>query len=704
MKRWLSIRLSFLLLGVYIFFLPIAQAVNEDELLDPKDAFAFSATVRADTVIAEWDIADGYYLYRERFQFESNTPGIQLGEPRFPRGKIKEDEFFGQVETYRHKLIVEIPLSRDDSIGSGIGSGIADNAANHTLELKTISQGCADIGVCYPPQTEVVTIALAQENLSSQSLAPTNDVATIAKKNLLAALTGSSSNAPTQAEDELLDPEQAFIPTLSTPNPSTVVAEWTIAEGTYLYRDRFSFESLTPGVRLGEPHFPVGKMKDDEFFGRVEIFRHRLAVEIPLLRESSSSQQLEIKLGFQGCADVGVCYMPQTKLMSVVLGSLAAAIPPLEAATSSGNPAPATDISAAYESNTTVLNESVVSEQDIIAQMLVNKRFLSVPAFFGFGLLLAFTPCVFPMIPILSSIIVGQGTTITQRRAFMLSLVYVLAMAMTYTVAGVLAAMLGQNIQALFQNPWVLAAFSGIFVLLALSMFGFYDLQLPTSWQSKLSKLSNSQSSGNYAGVAIMGLLSALIVGPCVAAPLIGVLTVIATTRDTVLGGTALFVMSLGMGIPLLAIGASAGQLLPRAGRWMNSVKAVFGVLLLGVAIWMLERILPEAITMLLWAILFIISATYMGALQSLGPDVSRWRSLVKGLGVIFLVYGVLLLVGVAAGGKDSLQPLRGVGLLASNIGTSQKHASFQPIKTVADLEKAIDFGISGPPAMQKWL
>ena len=663
MKRWLSV----LLLGACNFFLPMAQAINEDELLEPKEAFALSATVQnADTVIAEWDIAEGYYLYRERFQFESNTPGIRLGEPRFPPGKIKNDEFFGQVETYRHKLTVEIPLSRDRST--------ANETANPILELKTISQGCADIGVCYPPQTEIVTIALSQKTSSPQLLAPNNSIVTIAKSNLLAALTAKSNKAPTQAKDELLDPDQAFVPSLSAPSPITVVAEWTIAEGYYLYRDRFSFESITTGVQLGEPRFPAGKIKDDEFFGRVETYRHNVAVEIPLLlQESSSSQQLEIKVGYQGCADVGVCYMPQTKLLSVRLEGLAASVHPAEAATPNEISVPATDTPTANESMSAVVDkpapsepfETTLSEQDKIAQMLVNQRFLSLPAFFGFGLLLAFTPCVFPMIPILSSIVVGQGVTITQRRAFVLSLVYVLAMAMTYTVAGVLAAMLGQNIQALFQHAWVLATFSGIFVLLALSMFGFYDLQLPTSWQSKLSEFSNRQPSGNYVGVAVMGLLSALIVGPCVAAPLIGVLTVIATTHDTILGGTALFVMSLGMGVPLLAIGASAGKLLPRAGHWMNSVKAIFGVLLLAVAIWMLERVLPEAVTMLLWAILFIISATYMGALQSLGPDASRWRSLVKGLGVIFLVYGVLMLVGVAAGSKDTLQPLRGVGLLA---------------------------------------
>jgi thiol:disulfide interchange protein DsbD len=303
------------------------------------------------------------------------------------------------------------------------------------------------------------------------------------------------------------------------------------------------------------------------------------------------------------------------------------------------------------------------------------------------------------MIPILSGIIAGQGPDITTRKAFVLSLVYVLAMALTYTVVGVLAGLFGANLQAAFQNPWVLTSFALIFVLLALSMFGFYELQLPSSFQSKLAEMSNKQEGGTLIGVAIMGLLSALIVGPCVAPPLFGALIYISQTGDAVLGGVALFALSMGMGAPLIAIGTSAGKLLPRAGAWMDAVKAVFGVALLGVAIFMLERILPPAVAMLLWGLLLICSAVYMGALTQLPAGSSGWSKLWKGLGVFLLIYGALMLLGAAAGGKDTVQPLR--GLAVGGGGGAAAEASFTRVKTVEDLDREIaKAGALGKPVM----
>ncbi|MFY9975538.1 MAG: protein-disulfide reductase DsbD, partial [Chromatiaceae bacterium] len=343
----------------------------------------------------------------------------------------------------------------------------------------------------------------------------------------------------------------------------------------------------------------------------------------------------------------------------------------------------------------------MVSEQDRIAEVLRGGNlWLILAAFFGFGLLLAFTPCVFPMIPILSGIIAGQGPAITTRRAFTLSVVYVLAMALTYTVAGVLAGLFGANLQAAFQNPWILSAFALVFVALALSMFGFYDLQLPSSLQSKLADISNRQEGGTLIGVAIMGLLSALIVGPCVAPPLFGALIYISQTGDAVLGGAALFALSLGMGAPLIAIGTSAGKLLPRAGAWMDAVKAVFGVLLLAVAVLLLERILLPSVTMLLWGLLLICSAVYLGALTQPNPGASGWSKLWKGLGIFLLIYGALMLVGAAAGGKDTLQPLRGIGVGGAP-GGDAAHAAFKRVKTVADLDPELAAATaSGKPVM----
>ncbi|MGA7800075.1 MAG: protein-disulfide reductase DsbD, partial [Gammaproteobacteria bacterium] len=350
--------------------------------------------------------------------------------------------------------------------------------------------------------------------------------------------------------------------------------------------------------------------------------------------------------------------------------------------TAAGRPA------AKPEAAATSAPAAPVSEQDRIARSLAEGHLLlTLASFFGFGLLLAFTPCVFPMIPILSSIIVGQGERITTGRAFSLSAAYVLAMAVTYTAAGIIAAVFGQNLQAAFQNPWILGTFAGVFVLLSLSMFGFYDLQMPAFVQSKLTDISNRQRGGTLLGAGVMGFLSALIVGPCVAAPLAGALIYIGQTGNAVLGGLALFALSLGMGAPLLAIGTGAGKVLPRAGDWMNTVKGVFGVLLLAVAIWMLERILPGAITMALWATLLMVSSIYMGALDSLGPDATGWRRFWKGSGLVMLLYGAVLLVGAATGATDPLQPLARVSVTSGGVASAAEHQGLQ-FKRVKDLQQ----------------
>jgi thiol:disulfide interchange protein DsbD len=329
------------------------------------------------------------------------------------------------------------------------------------------------------------------------------------------------------------------------------------------------------------------------------------------------------------------------------------------------------------------------SEEQVLAANLSSNRWLALLSFFGFGLLLAFTPCVFPMIPILSGIIAGSGENISTRRAFVLSVVYVLATCVVFTIAGVVAGLAGANLQAAFQKPWILWSFAILFVVLSLSMFGFYELQLPSSWQSKIADISNKQKGGSLIGVAIMGLLSALIVGPCVAPPLAAAVLYISQTHDPVFGGLALFVLSLGMGAPLVVFGTAAGKLLPRAGAWMDAVKAVFGVLFLGLAIWMLARILDPFWIMLMTGALAIASAVYLGALERLPDGVSGWRRLWKALGIVLLVVGAAEIVGAAAGGRDVTQPLAGV--VASGGKNADTHAlAFRPIKSVADLDREV--------------
>jgi thiol:disulfide interchange protein DsbD len=304
---------------------------------------------------------------------------------------------------------------------------------------------------------------------------------------------------------------------------------------------------------------------------------------------------------------------------------------------------------------------AMLSNSSQIAGLFGAGLWILVPSFFGFGLLLAFTPCMFPMIPILSGIIAGQGSGLTKLRGLTLAAAYVIGMALTYAAAGVIAGLSGAMLSAALQNAWVLGAFAAIFVLLALSMFGFYELQLPASWQSRVSASAGRLRGGHILAVFAMGALSAVIVGPCVAAPLAGALLYISQTRDVVLGGSALFAMALGMGVPLLVVGVSAGALLPKAGPWMESVKRFFGVLLLAVAIYLIAPVVPAVINMLLWAALLILSAIYLHAIDALPAETSNFRRLCKGVGVIALVAGVALVIGVLAGSRDVLQPLAGL-------------------------------------------
>lgn len=671
--RWL---LSILAL-TWLSLPGLASALwQDDELLEPDAAFAFSARVeKPDSLSVHWKVADGYYLYRSRIQLRSDTPGIQLGEPRFPAGKIKDDETFGKVEIYRGPVDIEVPVTRG-----------AD--APTAIKLVAISQGCADQGVCYPPHTQTAELTLPPSG-------NTTAVATPVSSPLDKLSKFSQELGFNNSDNEFLDPDVAFRPTLTaSKDGGTLIARWEIEDGYYLYRDKFRIAlEQGQGVTLQDAQFPPGEIKEDETFGQVEVYHHLVEARVPLLRTQAGADTIRVKLDYQGCAEAGICYPPLTKSLDVDLPAMT-------------GPSVTTTAAAPIASapSTNPVESAPITEQDRIAHILTDKPlWLSMLLFFGLGIGLSITPCVFPMIPILSSIIVGQGEHITTRRAFTLSLVYVLAMALTYTVAGVIAALFGENLQAAFQNPWILSSFAAVFVLLALSMFGFYDLQMPAVLQSRLSEISNRQRGGTLIGVAVMGFLSALIVGPCVAAPLAAALLVIGQTGDTVLGGSALFALSMGMGMPLLAIGTGAGKLLPKAGGWMNAVKAVFGVLLLAVAIWMLERILPTAISMTLWAALLITSAVYMGALEKLDVDATGWHKLWKGVGLILLVHGVLVLAGVASGGQDVLQPLRGTAFASNVPVTGGRIASldFQRIKSVADLDQALaEANRQGKPVM----
>ena len=645
-----------------------AQATEEP--LAPEVAFPASAKVQnADSVSVRFDMVEGYYLYHDKISVSTDNPDVAFGELKIPKGKVKQDEFFGEVETHRGKLATTLPITQRP-------------AGATSLELKIKSQGCADIGLCYPPITQKVSVQLPAQVAST---AATTLLSSGNSSTLGSVLDFSKLGA---SNDPIPDPVEAFKVELVQAGDGVISLNWQIHPATYLYKDKFAFELKDGNGTLATANLPTGKKKHDEYFGEVETYRDAVQMQIPYSGDPSGAQ---LKIKYQGCADAGICYVPQQTELTLPAGLATAALstPTTNSAAATTAVAMATTASASSAPTST----APVSEQDrLTAQMRDNNFGLVLLGFFGLGLLLAFTPCVFPMIPILSGIIVGQGEDLSTRKALALSAVYVLAMALTYTIVGVLIGLSGENIQAWFQTPWVLYTFAAMFVALSFSMFGFYELQMPSAIQSKLTNMSNKQSGGDYAGVAIMGLLSSLIVGPCVTAPLMAVLVYIAESGDAVKGGLVLFTLSLGMGAPLLLIGASAGKLLPRAGGWMDTVKAAFGVLMIAMAIWMLERVLPAPVILALSAVLLIVSAVYMGALSTPAEGKSGWYQLWRGLGIVFLIYGALLMVGATSGSKSLLKPLAGVRAVSTSGGTevASDELHFTRVNSNAELDAAI--------------
>ncbi|MBU1446801.1 MAG: protein-disulfide reductase DsbD [Gammaproteobacteria bacterium] len=467
------------------------------------------------------------------------------------------------------------------------------------------------------------------------------------------------------SKPKFLPPDQAFMLEVRPLDQRTLIASFTITPGYYLYRDKTTFSLGEGPARIAQVSLPEGETKNDPNFGVMQVFHNSFQAEIAL-QGVDPKLPLVLNVSYQGCSDDGLCYPPIEKTLT------------LDLVTTASNPAPA-------------LTPPAEDENSQIARLFKDGNFwLIVASFFGFGLLLSLTPCVFPMIPILSGIIVGRGHQITHAHAFLLSLAYVLGMAITYAVAGVAAGYSGSLISNALQTPWVLGGFAAIFVVLSLSMFGLYELQLPAALQSRLTDTSNKLHGGHLTGVFAMGALSAIIMGPCVAAPLAGALLYISQTHDAVLGGSALFTMGLGMGVPLLVIGTSAGTLLPKAGPWMESVKRFFGVLMLALAIWIVAPVMPMAAQMLAWAALLIFCAIHLHALDPLPPNARGLRKLGKAFGIFALLLGVAYLIGALSGARDILRPL---GTLQTNPSAATSRAEtnrFERVKGLAALEARV--------------
>ena len=617
------------------------------EILRPEAAFPYTIEASEGEITLTFQVEDGYYLYRERFGFEALTDDITLGAAELPNGQIYEDEFFGVMETYRNGFQISIPYQQTEDIGE--------------IGFRLMLQGCADIGLCYPPQRWDSTVPLTPNSSGGGSIFSNF-------------LTQTNPNA------DILSPDEAFIMDPRVERANEITLSWIIQPGYYLYKNKFEF-SVDGPIQIGTPRFPSGVLTEDEYFGEVEVYYDYVEVKIPFSRASPNEVNVQLNAYYQGCKVDSICY------------------PLINVTRDLGIPASNVFDASAPSGSTPFM----VSEQDRLASIIMNYPLWAVLGiFYGLGLLLSFTPCVLPMVPILSGLIAGQGANVTPARGFMLSLSYVMGMSVTYTGAGALAAIAGGQIQAIFQQPWILTLFAGLFVILSMAMFGVFQLQIPAPIQNRLTNLANSQKNGTFIGVAIIGALSALIVTTCVAPPLVATLAVIGQSGDVLRGSSALFFLSLGMGSPLLLGGASAGKLLPKVGPWMNMVRASFGVMMLGLAIWMMERILPGSITLALWALLVFLTGVFLGAFEALPKSPSSTQRLGKGLGLLACLYGALMIIGATLGGNNPLNPIpQGTLFAGSTNNASISYLPFQSIDSVAELEEALlDASNTGTPVM----
>jgi thiol:disulfide interchange protein DsbD len=513
-------------------------------------------------------------------------------------------------------------------------------------------------------------------------------------------------------EADFLSPDDAFHFSAVPDGPDRIRLIWGITDGYYLYRARIKVSSEGGKAPVGDLTLPTGETKIDDYFGKQEVYHHDIVGSLPVSRSGGGPLEVPLKVTYQGCATAGLCYPPITKTVSVTLPPVGSTATDATAAGSTSGtgvvagPSEGANGSAATSSSPSAngapaiaapaagptASAGYVSEQSWLFTLLSEGNLIVVLAtFFAIGLGLSVTPCVLPMIPILSGILVGGGEQVTVRRGFSLAFTYVQGMALTYAAAGAAFVLVfKQAPQAFFQQPWIIALFVALFIALALSMFGFYTLQMPSAIQTRLTDISNRQRSGSYAGCFIMGALSALVVTACVAPALIAALSVISQTGKVVRGAAALYATGLGMGVPLLIVGASAGSLLPRVGPWMDTVKSLFGVLFLALAIYFLQPLIPASVGMLLWSALAVIAGFWIFALKA--RDGGPAPAAIRAFGLLALVYGIILLIGVAAGGNDPLQPLSALraGNGAAPAAANESPLAFDTIKSLDDLNKRV--------------
>ncbi len=623
-RKYMSI-----LARLFLLLITCTAWAQEDELLEPEKAFAFTAVVSENGAIeAQWKIADGYYMYRDKFDFTIESEAVELDNVVYPKGKIKSDDLFGDVEVFTHVADIQVALK---------------GQPGQAFKLIAKGQGCNEpIGVCYPPQSYEVNLtsalldtltqpAAAQLLLEKPKMSEANTELDSVEQ--LRNLLGSTMGGP-----EFLEVDDAFQLQLQAVDGANIKARFSVTDGYYLYREKIEFSGDSK-ARVASIGLPAGTIKDDEYFGKMEVYKHDFKAPLVIQRADNLTSTITINATYQGCAEEGICYAPVKKEFTLELPDLIA-------------DANAAQISMASSTIATNQQPADAPAHDNGAGSFWS---LIVGSFIA-GILLTFTPCVLPLIPILSSVIAGQGEKLTKMRGGSLAIVYVLGTAVAYAIIGWVAGATGEQLQAYFQNPWAIGILTGLFVLMALSMFGLFEIQMPSFIQSSMQEKTQGMS-GTWPKVFVLGVVSALIVGACVSPILISFLGIAMQQGDPVLGAEIMFAMALGMGIPLIALGFGAGYLIPKAGMWMDTVKYVFGVMLIAVAIYLLGA-LPQVPVLLLWAALMIVVGVYLGATQTLPEGVSGWRVLFKGVGTLLLIWGILSLIGGFYGQRDPLKPL----------------------------------------------
>ena len=698
----LLIKPVLLILTVLTAFMPLSQSYSDQNLLPSEDAFKFEASLAEQGVVeAVWELAPGYYVYKDKLSFEFDNSNITALAPEFPKGTIKQDALFGEVEVFTDTFAVNIPLSIPADL--------------QAFTLIANGQGCNEpVGICYPPMSREVQFTLSalnnagENSFSSFSAADTGSNSSTPSGSTFSsgsdpALNAASKSDPVSStavssldsaselrallsagfnQQEFLDVEDAFALVIEPADGRSAIAHFRIADGYYLYRDKISF-SVSPGQVIAD--LPEGKTKQDEYFGEVEIYDADFIVSLSF---SNANFDSVLTANYQGCAAEGICYSPVSKSFSK--NQLFTESESLDENQDDSKITPSfSDVASESEDESEPVQAVINTASDKTLDSGNSEKSLPALLFGAFiaGILLTFTPCVLPLIPILSSVIAGQGVKLTRTRGGLLALAYVLGTVATYAGMGALAGATGDQLQAYFQNIWAIGILSALFFIMSLSMFGLFDLQMPGFIQERIQTRTGNLG-GSIPLVFVLGLFSALIVGACVSPVLISFLGVAMTSQSPVLGAQLMTAMAIGMGLPLIAVGIGAGHIIPRAGQWMEKIKQAFGVMLIVVAIYLLGQ-LPQIEILLVWGGFFIILSIFLGAFQSQSTEFSNWQKFEKGVGVILLVWGILLLIGGMLGQRDIMRPIP-VNFLQpgpdSSVQTQKSHR-FTYVKTVEELD-----------------